>query len=508
MASRVLVEPPLREQEAERHRYRPRVAGRRPASSRSAVTGAERHEPHTQVDLTEIVEGGTIAPVQARERVNRRLLAGADAFASLATVGLAAMASGLALRPAIIAIPVLAVLICKVQGLYDRDGMVIRKTTLSEWRSIVQAGALIAIGAYIGWRQFTTAGQEGGMRVFALLVVNFAVLATVARVGARRLARSISAPERCLIIGAREHRAGLAEAIASVDNVDLVGTILDAELGRSPRDFRDLIIGLQIDRVVIAPGPNSSEGDTLELVRVAKAGGVRVSLFPGVLAAVGGCARFDDLDGLTLLGVPPFGLSRSSRIIKRTFDLIGASIGIAITSPVLIVMVCAIRLDSSGPALFKQRRVGRNGKPFEIIKFRSMVSNAESLKAELVELNEAAGGLFKITDDPRVTRVGRWLRKTHLDELPQLWNVVRGEMSLVGPRPLIEEEDAKHTGHDRQRLTLTPGMTGPWQIKGPIACPLSEMAKLDYLYVSSWSMWKDLDILLKTASVVFGRAGF
>ena len=507
MSSQFLAEPPSRDREEERHSFRLRAAGSVTAPARSTSTRGGRRETRPQIDPTGIVEGGTLPAVQARERINRRLLAAADVIASLATVGLAAVVSGLWLRPAVIAVPILAVLICKVQGLYDRDGMVIRKSTLSEWRSVTQAGALIGIGVYLGWTQFTSAPHGDGMRVFVLLVAGFTLFAIIARALARRLAQRISQPERCLIIGENDHQAGLSAAISSVNNVELVGAVVDGGLGRSPADFRQLINWLQIDRVVIAPGPTTREGDTLELVRAAKAGGVRVSLFPGMLAAVGGCARFDELDGLTLLGVPPFGLSRSSKIIKRTFDLVGACIGIAFAAPLLIAIACAIRLDSRGPILFRQRRVGRNGERFEIVKFRSMVADAEALKAELTERNEATGGLFKIADDPRVTRVGRWLRRMHLDELPQLLNVIRGEMSLVGPRPLIEEEDAQHTGHDRQRLTLTPGMTGPWQIKGPIACPLSEMAKLDYLYVSNWSMWQDLDILLKTAMLVFGRNG-
>jgi lipopolysaccharide/colanic/teichoic acid biosynthesis glycosyltransferase len=133
--------------------------------------------------------------------------------------------------------------------------------------------------------------------------------------------------------------------------------------------------------------------------------------------------------------------------------------------------------------------------------------DAEAMKAELLELNEAGLGLFKIADDPRVTKLGKHLRRAHLDELPQLLNVLQGQMSLVGPRPLVLEEDGLLAGGDRYRLHLTPGMTGPWQIRGPMRTPLSEMVKLDYLYISNWSLWQDIDILLKTAVRVFRRAG-
>jgi lipopolysaccharide/colanic/teichoic acid biosynthesis glycosyltransferase len=147
---------------------------------------------------------------------------------------------------------------------------------------------------------------------------------------------------------------------------------------------------------------------------------------------------------------------------------------------------------------FKQTRVGRNGKHFQILKFRSMIAGAEARKDELRTLNEAGDGLFKITNDPRVTRVGNILRRTSLDELPQLLNVLRGEMSLVGPRPLVVDEDAKVRGLDRSRLHLTPGMTGPWQILGT-RVPMQEMVGIDYLYVANWSLWLDLKLLVRTA---------
>jgi lipopolysaccharide/colanic/teichoic acid biosynthesis glycosyltransferase len=141
-----------------------------------------------------------------------------------------------------------------------------------------------------------------------------------------------------------------------------------------------------------------------------------------------------------------------------------------------------------------------------MIKFRSMIRDADSLKESLRERNEASG-LFKITEDPRVTRVGRFLRRTSLDELPQLFNVMRGEMSLVGPRPLVVDEDAQVSGLDRSRLHLTPGMTGPWQILGPTRVPIDEMVGMDYLYVANWTLWSDVKLLVRTVFHVFGRRG-
>ena len=207
------------------------------------------------------------------------------------------------------------------------------------------------------------------------------------------------------------------------------------------------------------------------------------------------------------MGVRRFDLTRSSARFKRLFDLIGASLGLLAVSPLLIAVAIAIKLDSRGPVFFRQQRVGRHGKRFQMLKFRTMVPEAEAMKESLRHRNEAQDGLFKIADDPRVTRVGSFLRKSALDELPQLFNILKGEMSLVGPRPLVIEEDQRVEGWHRRRLELTPGMTGHWQILGPSRVPLAEMVAIDYLYVANWSLWKDVKILLRTVPHVLGRHG-
>jgi exopolysaccharide biosynthesis polyprenyl glycosylphosphotransferase len=234
---------------------------------------------------------------------------------------------------------------------------------------------------------------------------------------------------------------------------------------------------------------------------------VRVSILPRLLEVVGSTVEFDDLHGVTVMGVKRFELTRSSATVKRAFDLVWTSIGLLAVAPLMIVAAVAIKLDSPGPVFFRQQRVGRFGKRFHILKFRTMVQDAEALKESLRERNEAQGGMFKIADDPRVTRVGRFLRKTSLDELPQLLNILKGQMSLVGPRPLVIEEDMRVQGWHRRRLELTPGMTGPWQILGPTRVPLREMVALDYLYVANWSLWSDMKILLRTVSYVIRCRG-
>jgi lipopolysaccharide/colanic/teichoic acid biosynthesis glycosyltransferase len=216
--------------------------------------------------------------------------------------------------------------------------------------------------------------------------------------------------------------------------------------------------------------------------------------------------EFDDIHGMPMLGIRSFGLSRSSRAVKRGTDIFASSLGLLAVSPLMIMIAIAIRLDSRGPVFFRQERVGRDGQRFGLLKFRSMVVDAEARKAELLALNQT-DGLFKLANDPRVTRVGRIMRKTSLDELPQLINVLKGEMSLVGPRPLIVDEDEKIVGWHRRRLHLTPGMTGPWQILGSARVPLHEMVNIDYLYVANWTFWTDAKILLRTVSYMFRGGG-
>ncbi len=214
-----------------------------------------------------------------------------------------------------------------------------------------------------------------------------------------------------------------------------------------------------------------------------------------------------EIDGGTPLGVQRLGLSRSSRLLKRAFDLTVGSAILLAAAPLMLAIAILVRCDSPGPALFRQKRIGRDGEPFEILKFRTMVAGADAQKATLAGLNDAAAGLFKITHDPRVTRVGRRLRQTSVDELPQLLNVLRGEMSLVGPRPLVGDEDSQIVGLDRRRLRLTPGMTGHWQIAGSSRVPLAEMVKLDHRYVAGWSLRDDVKVLLRTIPYVLSRRG-
>jgi len=195
--------------------------------------------------------------------------------------------------------------------------------------------------------------------------------------------------------------------------------------------------------------------------------------------------------------------STASRVAKRTIDVIGAAVGLLVLSPIFVLAALAVRLTSRGPTLFVQSRCGLGGVPFKFYKFRTMVEDAEDRKVDLAHLNEMQGPVFKIRRDPRITRVGAVLRKTSLDELPQLWNVLRGDMSLVGPRPPTPDEVVRYSRRQVQRLGVVPGITGLWQVSGRSDIPdFDKWIDLDLDYARRWSLWLDIKILLKTAVVV------
>lgn len=190
---------------------------------------------------------------------------------------------------------------------------------------------------------------------------------------------------------------------------------------------------------------------------------------------------------------------------KRTLDLIGSILGLLVLSLFFLIVATLIKLeDPKGKVFFKQERVGKKGKKFYIYKFRSMVSNAEQKLEELLQYNEVDGAMFKMREDPRITKVGKFIRKTSIDELPQLINVLKGDMSLVGPRPPLPREVANYTSFDKQRLLVTPGCTGLWQISGRSNISFNEMVRLDISYIQERSIWIDLKIIFKTVLVLFG----
>lgn len=195
---------------------------------------------------------------------------------------------------------------------------------------------------------------------------------------------------------------------------------------------------------------------------------------------------------------------RVYEICKRTIDIIGAGLGLILLSPIIAIVACAVKVTSKGPIFFSQKRVGKNGELFEMYKFRSMVVNAEELKEKLQHQNEMSGPMFKMKDDPRVTKVGKFIRKTSIDELPQLWNILKGDMSLVGPRPSLPKEVAQFDEWMYKRLEVKPGLTCYWQVSGRNNIDFEDWMKLDIRYVEEKNLWIDIKLIFKTVGVLFG----
>ncbi len=464
-----------------------------------------------------LTESTGVAASMLRDAIFRRMLLLADtlaiAGAFVLTISLSSKSLQLTWASAA-ALPILLIG-AKSSGLYDRDDSLLRKTTLEEAPKLFQVATLCALVAWLAGGLIVAGTLDRHEALFLWLAL--AALLVLMRTVARALALRLAPIERCLFIGdesaANRIRSKLADhggirasMVAHVDLEEIAPWSTDARSAAKVAEVRELAQQLDVQRAIVAPR-SADAGEVLDLVRTLKAVGVRVSILPRLLEVVGSTVEFDDLHGVTVMGVRRFELTRSSATVKRAFDVVWTSIGLLAVAPLMIVAAIAIKLDSPGPVFFRQQRVGRYGNRFNILKFRTMVKDAESLKDSLRDRNEAQDGMFKIANDPRVTRVGRILRKTALDELPQLFNILKGEMSLVGPRPLVLEEDLRVQGWHRRRLELTPGMTGPWQILGPTRVPLREMVAIDYLYVANWSLWNDMKILLRTVAYVINCRG-
>jgi exopolysaccharide biosynthesis polyprenyl glycosylphosphotransferase len=455
-----------------------------------------------------------------RDAVFRRLLATADLAAATGAIAFLALLAGHPIPLASLATLPLIVILAKLRGRYDYDDIVLRKSTLEEAPALLGLAAAYALCwslvAYLAGLHLELGGAE-----VVVLWATTALLLLLLRSLARVVGQHSAPPERVLIIGESVARTRLAQSLACDPgaHIEVVGYLpledeRRADTGEGPErrrqrlSFEDLesVIGeLEVDRVFLIP--TTADSDTmLDTVSRTTALGVKVSIVPRLLEVVGSAVEFDTIGGVTVLGVRRPGLSRSSRALKRTMDLVGAGLGLLLLLPFGCLVALAIKRDSPGPVFFRQRRVGREGRVFGMYKFRSMIDGAEAQRAALEALNETHG-VFKLSADPRVTGLGRFLRRSSLDELPQLINVLLGDMSLVGPRPLVVDEDRLIEGRHRDRLQLPPGMTGPWQVLGPTRPPLSEMVKTDYLYATNWSLWTDVKILLRTFTHVVSQRG-
>jgi exopolysaccharide biosynthesis polyprenyl glycosylphosphotransferase len=270
--------------------------------------------------------------------------------------------------------------------------------------------------------------------------------------------------------------------------------------------LRDALRNGEVDEVIIA-GAMGVDAPLLELLEECRTRGIPVRLAPTATELLSHRLTAVPAPGLPLFDLHPPMLSGAEFLVKRAFDVVVASLTLLVTAPVLAIAALAIRLEDGGPVLFRSRRVGVEETPFDCLKLRTMSVDAQQRQQELEARNQADGALFKMRDDPRVTRVGRLLRRFSIDELPQLVNVIRGEMSLVGPRPLPERDFAMLDAVHKKRYLVLPGMTGLWQVSGRSEVGFDELVRLDFSYIESWSIWLDIEILLRTIPTVLFRRG-
>jgi exopolysaccharide biosynthesis polyprenyl glycosylphosphotransferase len=395
--------------------------------------------------------------------------------------------------------------------LYDNDAERISVSSLDEVRDVFHAllvGSLVFMIVSQGLR--FVAGWWISSAVEAAI---FATTAIVIVPLVRSSLRSCVFPRvmgrrRTLIVGGgadAELVQGKIERHPEY-GLDVVGVV--EEFDR----IAELVEKHDVDRVLLAC--EAGHDEALDVVRTMRRPDLQISIVPRYSEIFTAHATLDDVEGMPIVTLPPIRLGRSSRVLKRGFDIALSGLALTLLSPLLALVALAIRIDSPGPAIFRQPRRGRAGSTFSIAKFRTMHVDAERRRlqdAEFVAQNEVDGPLFKIKTgrDPRLTRLGSFLRRTSIDELPQLWNVLVGDMSLVGPRPFVVYEADQITGWGGRRLDMTPGITGLWQTLGRNDLPFEEMVKLDYLYVTNWSVWWDLKILFRTIPVVLtGRGAY
>lgn len=419
--------------------------------------------------------------------------------------------------PLLIAILSLWAVLFRAHGLYGRRWARALHTEVSRIvRAIAISGLLLAFvifAAKLDW-------------VSRPLVLGFLVLDVLFVVAGRRIVRAIALDarsiRRVLVAGGQQEAFGAA---ANVDahrewGLHVVGVVTDGSWSseHTPvahpvlgtyRDIPDLVRGdLVVDEVLIAPSAGrieelrTLEGVLLQLQELGIATRLVVNFLPQSFSDV----SFDELGNLPLLTFSTAPKDELLLFVRRCADVLLAGSFFTLLSPIFLAVAVGIKLTSRGPILFRQTRCGLHGRPFTFLKFRSMRIDAESLKSDLRPFNEMDGPAFKMTNDPRVTSFGRFLRRTSLDELPQLWNIIRGDMSFVGPRPAVIEEVRQYAAWQRRRLTMKPGLTCLWQVSGRNELTFEEWMRLDLEYIDNWSLWLDVKIAIKTIpAVVRGR---
>jgi exopolysaccharide biosynthesis polyprenyl glycosylphosphotransferase len=473
--------------------------------TRSRAGMGPRDDAHQRPDRAPALRG--TPPRWWRDVLRRRLLALAD----LTAAGFAAVvATSLVELPWVLAPLPLWIVFAKLLGLYDRDHRSIRHLTFDELTAIV-AWAAIGTAALAVLLPLTPADPLT-TREFVAIAVSAAGAAFVLRAGARGLWRRLTPPERTAVIGKGELAAATRRKLElfSDMHLELVEEADLADLTRHPGgpDATDRLERAvqRVDRVIVAEERMDSEliGRLAEICRGHQ---VKLSVVSALRGRAGPAPLISQVADLPVLEYDTWDVSRSTVLIKRAFDLIFACGALLVLAPLLPLVALAIRLDSRGPVFFVQLRAGLNGAPFRLYKLRTMVAGAEESLSEVVSLDELPDPMFKLRGDPRITRVGRVLRRLSIDELPQLVNVVRGDMSIVGPRPEQIELVERYRPEHRFRLQVKPGMTGPMQVFGRGELTFAERLAVELDYVENLSFARDLRILAQTFPVVLRGTG-
>lgn len=411
-----------------------------------------------------------------------------------------------------LAFPFVTLLAMAVYGLYQHHNRRFRHESFGDLGRIAHAmavGGFLTLGAGVVIHRIDGASEIHPAQLASIALMGL-LLVPLGRAGARRFRVSKNGNrDRVLIVGSGMMVERIKGYFASDPTIELVGAVDDDPKPGSPivgtiEDVPRLCMELDIDRVLIGFS-RTHPGDLVEQLRPLQ-GKVAISIVPRYFELLSWRSQVDDLCGLPMIDVAPPALSLSARTVKRTVDIAVASFGLIVLSPVLLVSAIGIKLCSPGPVLFRQLRAGRSGRPFTIYKLRTMHVDADAARAALAA-EIGADGLFKMKEDPRIHRVGRFLRRTSLDEIPQLINVLKGDMALVGPRPFVLEESEKLDGWAARRFEVRPGLTGLWQVSGRSNLNFDELRRLDYLYVASWSLKWDLRIIWHTPACVLQSRG-
>ncbi len=462
----------------------------------TASVAQKRHRPPR-------LRTGTVPARVGREVLLRRVLALADAVAVVVAIAALGVFAGAPLERVLWAaffVP-LWVVLAKLHGLYDRDQRALRHLTVDELPALLTwatAGtALLALLLLA-----TPAHTLGGGMAIRLWLFAWSS-ALVLRGGMRWAWRRMTPPDRALLVGGGPSAEAIRRKLALFPDIHVQ---LQGELETlRPADFDDTAWLDGIDRIFLA----GTVDDELigALVALCRRRQVRLSVVPPVAGLFGTAVQLNHVADLPLVEYSTWHVSRSTILIKRMIDVAVAAVGLVVLSPLLLAIAVAVLVDGGRPVLFRQQRAGTGARPFTMLKFRTMVPRAEELLPGLIELDDLAEPVFKLVPDPRVTRVGRVLRRWSLDELPQLVNVLRGAMSLVGPRPEQVELVARYRSEHRIRLAVKPGLTGPMQVFGRGSLSFGERLALEQDYVENVSLRRDLRILALTITAMIGGRG-